>query len=327
MIGDVVASTLQGAVNKGWQALKNGLALKSLWGLVAIYAAILFTSSIWPGSVPVSLLVLFLLAFILIHGALRYRWSGIALFVAIALVVSNLLENVSILTGFPFGHYYYTDALGVKLFLVPALIGPAYLGTGYLAWVIGNALVGDVRPGAPAFTLVATPIIAAGAMVVWDLSFDPTLSTIDKFWIWTRGGGYFGVPLTNYLGWFLTVYLFYQLFALAIRFGVIKGASAAAAQPAPLTYYLQAVVTYGVIGISFVLQFLAGHDSIVTDATGAKWHTQAIHETSAIVAIYTMVFLAILTTIKLIQNAQTTSATLASQATHNRAEAITDPVS
>jgi putative membrane protein len=311
MIGYVAAGALQREVDEGWQALKNGLALKSLWGLVVVYAAMLFTSSIWPRSVPVALLVLFLLAFILIHGALRYHWTGILLFVAIALVVSNLLENVSILTGFPFGHYYYTDALGMKLFLVPALIGPAYLGTGYLAWVIGNALVGDVRRGAPAFTVVATPVIAAGAMVVWDLSFDPTLSTIDKFWIWTRGGGYFGVPLTNYLGWFLTVYLFYQLFALAICFGVLKGASAAAAQPAPLTYYLQAVVTYAVIGLSFVLQFLAGHDTVVVDATGAMWHTQAIHETSAIVAIYTMVFLAALTAIKLIQSAQALRATSA----------------
>jgi uncharacterized membrane protein len=32
-------------------------------------------------------------------------------------------------SGFPFGHYYYTDNLGTKLFLVPVLIGPAYLGT------------------------------------------------------------------------------------------------------------------------------------------------------------------------------------------------------
>src|SRR5215469_16781416 len=97
-VGEVAVGALQSAENKGWQALKNGLALKSLWGLVAVYAAMLFTSSIWPGSVPVALLVLFLLAFILIHGALRYRWSGILLFVVIALVVSNLLENVSILT-------------------------------------------------------------------------------------------------------------------------------------------------------------------------------------------------------------------------------------
>ena len=62
-------------------------------------------------------------------------------FVAVCLVVSNILENTSILTGFPFGHYHYTDALGPKLLLVPLLIGPAYFANGYFAWVIGNVLV------------------------------------------------------------------------------------------------------------------------------------------------------------------------------------------
>jgi Carotenoid biosynthesis protein len=39
----------------------------------------------------------------------------------IAFIVNNFYENLSILTGFPFGHYHYTEALGPKLFLVPLL--------------------------------------------------------------------------------------------------------------------------------------------------------------------------------------------------------------
>src|SRR3979490_112184 len=57
----------------------------------------------------------------------------------------NVMENIGVLTGFPFGHYHYTDVLGPKLFLVPLLIGPAYFATGYLAWVLSTILVGDVR--------------------------------------------------------------------------------------------------------------------------------------------------------------------------------------
>jgi hypothetical protein len=33
-------------------------------------------------------------------------------------------------------------------------------------------------------------------------------------WIWLNGGEYWGVPFTNFLGWFLTVYLIFQNFAL-----------------------------------------------------------------------------------------------------------------
>ena len=42
-------------------------------------------------------------------------------------------------------------------------------------------------------------------------------ATIRHLWIWEQGGGYFGVPLTNYLGWFFTVYVFFQLFALSLE--------------------------------------------------------------------------------------------------------------
>lgn len=42
------------------------------------------------------------------------------MFCAVTLVVSNALENLSILTGFPFGNYHHT--LGLQVFLVPVLI-------------------------------------------------------------------------------------------------------------------------------------------------------------------------------------------------------------
>jgi hypothetical protein len=35
------------------------------------------------------------------------------------------------------------------------------------------------------------------------------------------GGGYFGVPLSDYAGWYLTVWLFYQVFALLVHFRAV----------------------------------------------------------------------------------------------------------
>ncbi|MEI9899750.1 MAG: carotenoid biosynthesis protein [Hyphomicrobium sp.] len=77
------------------------------------------------------------------HGALRYGLRGILAFAGICLVVSFAIENIGVATGFPFGPYYYTDALGPKLGHVPLLIGPAYLGVGYVSWVLGVVLVGE----------------------------------------------------------------------------------------------------------------------------------------------------------------------------------------
>src|SRR6185295_18894257 len=95
-----------------------------------------------PALVAIALITLRLVVFFLVHGLVEYRFRDVLVFAAIMLVVCNIFENMSILTGFPFGHYYYTDGLGPKLFLVPILIGPAYLGTGYLSWMLARFILG-----------------------------------------------------------------------------------------------------------------------------------------------------------------------------------------
>src|SRR5437588_9425464 len=248
--------------------MKKG-ATPLLWTLVLLNVVLTLVNAVFPNHLPVPILIVVTivvpLAFALLHGAQRYTWGGILTFLVLCLVVSNLLENTSILTGFPFGHYYYTGGLGPKLFLVPLLIGPAYFGTGYLAWVLSTVLVGDIRPKGSWFTTFAVPFIASFMMVAWDLGMDPTSSTIRHSWIWEQGGGYFGVPLTNYLGWFFTVYVFVQLFALYLR---LRKASREGEDPAlPRTYYAHATVMYAVIGLTFVFAYVVGgQNTTVTDA-------------------------------------------------------------
>jgi uncharacterized membrane protein len=224
------------------------------------------------------------------------QMARIGVFGVAGLVISNILENLSIATGFPFGHYHYTGA--GKIFQVPWFIGPAYLATGYLAWVVATVLLRDVRPNSPWLTTIGTPVIAAFAMTAWDLSLDPVASTIKHFWIWEDGGGFFGVPLVNFLGWTLTVYLFMQVFALYLR------------SPGPLPTSepdrargseLQAVLLYGATTISFFTNFFTGDRKIVVDAVGMTWRTGDIYETSALVAIYGMFFLALLALLRIAQ--------------------------
>ncbi len=46
---------------------------------------------------------------------------------------------------------------------------------------------------------------------------DPVWADIDHAWVWRDGGSYYGVPISNFFGWILTTYIFYQLFALYVR--------------------------------------------------------------------------------------------------------------
>src|SRR5881296_278450 len=260
-----------------------------LWSLVMAYVVASILRVILP-NINTFPTILLLFPFTLIHGMKRYPWKGIAIFIVITLIVSGIMENLSILTGFPFGHYYYTDALGPKVTLVPILIFPSYIAFGYLAWVLSILIVGGVRRGSTILTTIAVPLVASFMMVAWDISLDPIASTINQTWIWTQGGGYFGVPISNFLGWSLTVYVFFQLFALYLG----KRGSDDLSRALPITHYLQIILVYMATGVGFVIDHLVSINMQVTDAVGHVWQTRDIYETSAISAIYTMIFVSIL---------------------------------
>src|SRR5207237_1427582 len=81
---------------------------------------------------------------------------------------------------------------------------------------------------------------------------DPTSSTIRHSWIWEQGGGYFGVPLTNYLGWFFTVYVFFQLFALSLR---LRKASREGEKPTlPRSCYAKAIYMFAFMCLALVVK-------------------------------------------------------------------------
>src|SRR5437879_6191132 len=178
-------------------------------GLVIAYA---IGSRIIPG-----LITPLLFPFALIHGGRRYGWKAIAVFMVVTAIVSNILENSSILTGFPFGPYYYTDSLGPKIALLPVFISLSYISFGYLAWLFSTLLVSEVRKGSALLISVAVPLVASFVMVAWDFCLDPIAPPLNRSWIWRDGGGYFGASFSNYLGWSFTVYVFFQLFALYQR--------------------------------------------------------------------------------------------------------------
>src|SRR5437899_9513807 len=191
---------------------KDRLTNVVLWGLAMAYVVATILRAILPNlnTFPT---ILLLFPFTLIHGMKRYPWKGIAIFVIITLIVSGIMETLSILTGFPFGHYSYTDALGPQVTLVPLLIFPSYIAFGYLAWVLSTLIVGRVRRGSSILTTLAVPLPAPLMMLAWVFSLVPFASACTGRWFWTQGGGYFGVPISTFLGWSLTVYVFFQLFS------------------------------------------------------------------------------------------------------------------
>jgi uncharacterized membrane protein len=270
-----------------------------LWIIVIVYVVEALLETAIPKLTPVPLEPILLLPFVIIHMWKRYKWKALLFFFVVSFIVSNIFENLSIETGFPFGHYYYTSILGPKLFLVPSLVILAYIAFGYVCWVLSTRLVGDVRRGASALTTFGVPLVASFIFVGYDFCFDPSVSTVRHWWIWQQGGGYFGVPLSNFLGWSLTTFVFFLLFGLYLRQFEMKDSELFTFTK---SHYYMAVVVFLGTAATFTVRYLFSSSTQVTDAVGQTWITGNIYETAVIASIYTMFFIAILAAIKIAQS-------------------------
>jgi len=236
-----------------------------------------------PRFALVTLHILLALGFTLLHGAQHYRLRGILVFCGICILAGNLIENLGVTTGFPFGRYYYGEAMGPRLFHVPVLLGPAYVGMSYISWMVARLIAG--RPEAPVqgVRILTLPLLASFIMTAWDLAQDPVWSTVLHCWIWIDGGPWFGVPISNYLGWFFNLFVIYLLFALYLRRAKapVIACNRANWRLAPL-FYAACAAGNMLQTIPRVAQFA------VQDATGKQWLLSDIVSASAVVSVFGM---------------------------------------
>ncbi|WP_319413645.1 carotenoid biosynthesis protein [uncultured Cohaesibacter sp.] len=274
-----------------------------LWGIALLIIAVAMIGQI-HGKPAATICLVLTLPFAIAHGAWRYGWKTIGLFFGATWLLSNAFENLSILTGFPFGHYHYTG--GYKIFLVPAHIGIIYCGLGYVSWLVAATLLDEAdlkldlgRVKAAKYNLLALPLVAGAVMTMWDVSTDSLASTVQKTWIWENGGGFFGVPYTNYLGWWFVTWSFFQVFALILSYLQVQADKKPTMRSG---FLLPPVLIYGSLGLSMtIFFFLSDRTASVTDMTGKAWSESAIIETTMIVSLFTVVPVAILAIAKLLQ--------------------------
>jgi len=265
---------------------RNRAFSASFAAILAIYA-ITRILQILPATTPstsiVALEIFSTLVFALIHGALHYRLRGILVFAAICLIIGNFIETIGVQTGFPYGHYEFLPLMGPQLNRVPILLGLAYIGMAYVSWTLARLILGATTIRPEGSQLATVPLLAAAIMTAWDFAQDPVWSTLLGAWRWRDGGTWFGVPLTNYAGWLLTVFLIYFAFAQYLR-------RSRASVSIPLSpHWRAAVLFYTLCAVGNCLQFFRPQLlDVVTDPAGTQWHTAAILRASALVSIIVM---------------------------------------
>lgn len=185
-----------------------------------------------------------LIAYVILHG--RQLMGGKALwrFVSIVFAIAWIAETISVLTGFPFGRYHYTEIMAPYIWHVPVFVLPAYALMGYASWALATLLLGPQQKPRSARFLIATPLLAASAMVIWDLSMDPLRATLEGRWIWLDGGAHYGIPLSNYFGWFGVTWLMFQTFALSQLFASKQSGNSPSTVPQNRGFWLSVPIAY-----------------------------------------------------------------------------------
>jgi len=186
------------------------LALLILYALITIYSVLGSTLGIGSSRFTIPLVTLTGFAFAFLIAGQREGWGRALRLLALVFIVSLLFESVGVATGWVYGPYHYTDQLGLKfLGLVPYLIPVAWFMMSYPSFVIADRLV----PSGWSRWQRILAVAAVGGLVMtaWDLVMDPIMVARGN-WVWDAKGAYFGIPLQNFLGWWLTIFTTFALY-------------------------------------------------------------------------------------------------------------------
>lgn len=125
----------------------------------------------------------------------RFAWlSAFALVYAISLGS----ELAGTIWGIPFGAYGYTSLLGVQwLERVPVIIPLSWFTMALPSYALARRRFGGSR-------WPAALLLGSFVLLVWDLSLDPAMSHATRYWWWGESGAYYGMPLLNLFGWYVT---------------------------------------------------------------------------------------------------------------------------
>ncbi|GAA1851279.1 hypothetical protein GCM10009836_34050 [Pseudonocardia ailaonensis] len=256
----------------GWD-----VAARVLTGLAALATVLMPILGI-PGNIVIFASV----PLAVVLAGRRYGWWTAATYLVVTFVVANVFENLSIATGFPFGHYSYPGT-SPRIIDFPIQVAVAYCALGMICWLVASTLLdgadrrlADRSAPGRRVTVVALPALAAALMTMFDLGSDSASSTVQHAWVWTNGGGVYGVPWTNYLGWWFVTYVFYQIFALVLSRGrTASRLPAGGERREPLAL---AVAVYFMLCAVTMIQFFGDDHRLVSDAAGRIWNTADLYE-------------------------------------------------
>ena len=170
------------------------------------------------------------MGFYLIAGSIQLGLKRIVAFTILAYFIAFISEYTSTRIGIPYGFYHYTgETHGEELFIsnVPFMDSLSYSFLGYFSYSLALLIVSPVTRKGWKFELSHPPwyskkvlFLTAILFVLQDVLIDPVSLRGSKWFLgqiyyYPEHGMYFGVPVSNFLGWLLVglaiIYCFQKL--------------------------------------------------------------------------------------------------------------------
>jgi len=196
--------------------------------------------------------LLFPIILMVFHSFITLSPKRAIFFIAIGMTVGTIMEYLGLKYGVVFGGGYEYHMPHPTIFTVPlpvVMFWPVFMYTSYclvnsfLIWFKKNK---PSRLNGPWSLLILLVIFDSLAVTAIDLFMDP-LQVISGNWSWISGEGYYGIPIGNFIGWFIVAFISSGIFRAFEYFfpGNKNNVSK--------IIYLIPVLGYGILSIFFTL--------------------------------------------------------------------------
>lgn len=197
--------------------------------------------------IPVALLV--------VHSVITLSKFGSALFVLLASSIGTIMEYIGLRDGTFFGgHYIYKPQL--TLFTVPVSVIFYWAVFIYTGYCLTNAFLYWLKIQKPnlknknIFLLILAILLDGYFVTAIDLFMDP-IAVKSGSWKWIEGGPYFGIPIGNFIGWFIVTIMVVSIFRIFEYFFPKKEMFNKSIFIIPVLGYASMAISYFLLALNF----------------------------------------------------------------------------
>ncbi len=247
--------------------------------LVQIAAVVMFRTT---GNYQVSYGLFAILLFSYVAGASLFGWKSMILMNLVSAVFAFLFENTSVSIGFPFG-YFEHFAAGMRIGNVPLQVGFGYYFYAFAGWLFADLMLHNTKDAK--LLKLGRPLIGSFIASAMDLTTDAINGLVLGNYDYPHGGGFFGSPLTNSLGWIFTTFVILLVWELLI----IPNSGRNTENRELTPWHLQNSILLGLQVTAPLLGFLVTENTQITDVLGYTWQSSYAYEASAMIGLLALV--------------------------------------